>query len=263
VSAAFLRRYGPWALVAGASEGLGAAFAEALAARGLDVVLVARRAAALEELAARLRAAHGVAVRVAAFDLASPSIADDLRAATQGLEIGLLVYNAAASGIGPFLDQPLADKLRVIDVNCRGPVVLADVLGRPMAARGRGGIILMASMAAAQGSAFIAAYAASKAFNLVLAESLWDELRERGVDVLGCRAGATRTPAYERSRPAADVGPMMEPDAVAREALAALGKTPSMVPGVLNEVAAFFMNRVLSRGAAVRIMGRTTRKMYR
>lgn len=263
VPAPFRDQYGPWALIAGASEGIGAAFAAELAARGLHLVLVARRAAPLEALAARLRAAHGVEVRVAAVDLASPSLLDELRVAVAGAAVGLVVYNAAASLIGPFLEQPLADKLRILDVNCRGPIVLADAFGREMVARGRGGIIVMASMAGAQGSALIATYAASKAFDLVLAESLWDELREHGVDVLACRAGATRTPAYEASRPAVEAGPVMEPDAVAREALAALGKVPSMVPGLGNRAAAFFMGRVLPRRAAVTIMGRATRKMYR
>lgn len=262
-SAAFRDKYGPWALVAGASEGLGAAFAEALAARGLSVLLVARRAGVLEELAAKIRAEHGVEVRVAAIDLGSATLLDDVRAAAQGLEVGLVVYNAAASYVGRFLDVPLDSKLRILDINCRGPLVLADEFGRGMAARGRGGIVLMASMAASQGSAMIATYAASKAFDLVLAESLWDELREHGVDVLACRAGATRTPAYERSKPATETGPIMEPAVVVEEALGALGKAPSMVPGIFNRAAAFFMSRVMPRRAAVVTMGRATRKMYR
>jgi short-subunit dehydrogenase len=259
---AFRDKYGPAALVAGASEGLGAAFAEALAARGLGLVLLARRAAALEELAARLRAAHGVTVRVAAVDLASPALLEEARAAAAGVEVGLVVYNAAASLVGPFLEQPLADKLRVIDVNCRGPLVLADEFGRAMAGRGRGGLLLMTSIAGTQGSPFIATYAATKAFNLVLAESLWDELRERGVDVLACRAGATRTPGYERSKPKTDAGPVMDPAVVAEEALAALGKGPSMVPGLFNRASAFVMGRVLPRKAAVAVMGRAARKMF-
>src|SRR5262249_44692273 len=104
---------------------------------------------------------------------------------------------------------------------------------------------LMASLAGSQGTAYVSTYAATKAFNLVLAESLWDELRERGVDVLACRAGPTRTPAYERSNPASSLAPMMEARPVAAQALAALGVTPSMVPGVANAVTAFVMTRLL------------------
>jgi short-subunit dehydrogenase len=262
-SEAFRQKYGPWALVAGASEGIGAAFAEELAARGVHLVLIARRAEPLEDLARRIRASHAVEVRTASIDLGAPSLLDDVRGAMDGLDVGLLVYNAALAFIGPFLEQSVADKLRVLDVNCRGPVVLSDELGRRMAARGRGGIILMSSLAGTLGTPFVATYAATKAFNLVFAESLWDELREKGVDVLACRAGATRTPAYERSNPAPSPTPVMDPRPVAVEALDALGKGPSMVPGAINSAVAFLMQRLMPRRAAVGTMGAATRKMYR
>ena len=257
----FRDRYGPWALVAGASAGLGEAFARLLAARGLNLVLLARREDALAALGAELSRAHGAQVRLAALDLGRP----DLRAAVErsvvGLEVGLLVYNAAHSAIGPFLDRPLEEHLRVVDVNCRGPLVLAHALGGAMAARGRGGIVLMTSLAASQGNPLLASYAASKAFELVLAEGLWAELRGRGVDVVACRAGATRTPGYAASRPRRSV-PLMEPEPVARRALDALGGGPSAVAGALNRVAAFALGRLLPRRASIQIMGRATRRLY-
>ncbi|HZS39433.1 MAG TPA: SDR family NAD(P)-dependent oxidoreductase, partial [Polyangia bacterium] len=251
----FRERYGPWALVAGASAGLGAAFAEQLAARKLNLVLVARQETLLTALAARLREAHGVEVRVAVADLGAPDLLARAREATAGVEIGLVVYNAAYSLIGRFLEQPLEDKLRIVNVNCRGPLILADEFGRQMAKRKRGGILLMSSLAGARGSPLVATYAATKAFNLVLAESLWDELADEGIDVLACRAGATRTPAYDASRPAGKV-PIMEPGPVVEEALAALGRKPSMVPGIVNAIAEFFLGRLLTRRAAIRIMSR-------
>ncbi len=254
-------RYGPWAMVAGASSGLGAEFARQLAARGLNVLLVARRAELLETLAAGLRAQHRVEVRVASIDLGAPDLLERARAATDGIEIGLLVYNAALSLIGPFLEQPLADKLRVIDVNCRGPLILADEFGRRMVARGRGGILLMSSLAGSRGAPLVATYAATKAFNLVLAEGLWDELGARGVDVLACRAGATRTEAYVDSAPEGKL-PVMECAPVVTQALAALGRRPSMVPGWLNRLGDFFLSRLLTRRASIRVMGRATRAMY-
>jgi len=113
-----------------------------------------------------------------------------------------------------------------------------------------------------KGTAYVTAYAATKAFNLVLAEGLWDELREHGVDVLACRAGATRTPAFERSKPAPGPAPIMDAGPVAAQALDALGKAPSMVPGVRNGAVAFFMQRFMPRRAAVATMGKATRKMY-
>jgi uncharacterized protein len=258
---AFRERYGPWALVAGASAGLGEAFARALAARGLRLVLVARRSGPLEALAAELRARPGVEVRTAALDLARPDVADEAERTVHGLEVGLLVYNAAHSVIGPFLDHRLEEQLRVIDVNCRGPLALAHRLGAQMARRGRGGIVLMTSLAGSQGGPLIASYAASKAFNLVLAEGLWAELGLRGVDVLACRAGATDTPGYASSRPKATV-PLQDPVRVVEETLQALGRGPSLVPGGLNAFSAFLLGRLLPRRSAVRIMGRATRRLY-
>jgi len=197
---AFQSKYGPWALVAGASEGLGAEFARQLAARGLHVVAVARRAALLEELAGELRSDHGVEVRTVSLDLASQDAAAALCERTRDLEVGLLVYNAALSPIGSFLEQDLGEKLRALDLNCRAPLILAHEFGRAMAARGRGGLLLMSSMSALQGSPFIATYAATKAFDLVLAEGLWAELGREGVDALAFCAGAT--PSTSRaSRP--------------------------------------------------------------
>ena len=181
----------------------------------------------------------------------------------RGYEIGLVVYNAAASSIGPFLETPLEQHQRILDVNCRGPLVLAHVFGTLMVERGRGGIVLMTSLAATQGSPYIASYAASKAFDLVLAESLMDgRLADRGVDVLAWRAGATRTPGYEQSKPDFS-GPVMEPAPVAEAALRALGRGPSTVAGGFNRLAAFFMGRVMTRARATRIMGDTTAKIYR
>jgi short-subunit dehydrogenase len=248
-------------VVAGASEGLGEAFARALAARGLHLLLVARRQEPLDRLAADLRARHGVEVRAASLDLARPGLDEAVEALTAGLEVGLLVYDAAASAIGPFLGRPLADHLRVLDVNCRGPLVLGHRLGGAMAARGRGGLLFMASLAGGQGNPWLASYAASKAFEIVLAEGLWSELRAQGVDVLACRAGATRTPAFTATRPRAEV-PTMAPEAVVEAALAALGRGPTVVTGALNKVAAFLFTRLLPRRVSIGIMERATRKLY-
>ncbi|HEU4384697.1 MAG TPA: SDR family NAD(P)-dependent oxidoreductase [Anaeromyxobacteraceae bacterium] len=254
-------RYGSWALVAGASAGLGEAFARRLAREGISLVLLARRAGALERLAADLRASHRVEARPVAADLADPAILETTRAAVAGLEVGLLVYNAAHSAIGPFLKVPLEEQLRVLWVNCRGPLLLSHLLGSEMARRGRGGIVLMTSVAGSQGNPWLASYAASKAFNLVLAEGLWEELRGRGVDVVACRAGAIRTPGFLASRPKRRT-PLMEPEPVVEAALAALGRGPSVVPGALNRLAAFAFARLLPRRTSIRVMGRATRRLY-
>ena len=193
----FDERYGPWALIAGASTGLGAAFANEVASRGVNVVLLARRTELLEETAKSIRESYGVSVRPVTVDLAAPDLWDRVAAATDDLELGMLIYNAMYDPLGRFIDVPLEEHLLAIAVNCTAPTILTHHLGRKMAARGRGNIVLVSSMAALQGLKIFASYGAGKAYELILAEGLWDELRDRGVDVLGYVVGATNTPHYQ------------------------------------------------------------------
>ena len=196
----FAARYGRWAVVAGSSEGLGAAFADEAAARGLDVVLVARRQNALEETAARIRAERGVEARTVVADLAEPDAPARVLAATDDVEVGLFIYNAAASAQGPFVEVDVAPLLVNIAVNVTAPTVLTHTYGRLMKERGRGGIALVSSMAALQGTKVFAAYAAAKSYELILGEGLWDELRDHGVDAIGYVVGATATPTMLATR---------------------------------------------------------------
>jgi len=261
----FRARYGRWALVCGASEGLGAAFAERLAARGIDVVLVARRAAPLDALAARIQREHGVAARTVAADLAHADALDTLAEATADLEVGALVYSAALSPIGEFLERDAAEHAALLDVNCRAPALLAHRFGRAMAARGRGGIVLLSSLSALQGTALVAHYAASKAYELILAEGLWAELGPRGVDVLACLAGPTDTPTYRAGRPKEggfEWPPVADPHEVADATLAALGRGPVVIPGLANRAAGVLLGRLLPRARAVRLVSASTRRMY-
>lgn len=259
----FARRYGPWALIAGASEGIGRAFALELAERGLSLVLAARRDGPLLSLAREIEARFSVQARTLAIDLADPNMVATVAQATSDIEVGLVVYNAAYAPIGSFLTLELTQHQRSIDVNCRGPLALSHCFGRQMAKRGRGGIILMSSMSGLQGTALVTTYAATKAFDMVLAEGLWAELREHHVDVLTCVAGATRTPTFESTNPqdAGSLARPMEADQVAREALVALGRGPSMIPGTLNRAVARAM-RLVSRKNATRFISDATRRMY-
>lgn len=257
----FRDHYGPWAVVAGASEGLGAAWAEHLATYGLNLVLAARRQDMLDTLAARLAKQHSITTRVLALDLAAPKTPDALLAATADLDIGLLIYNAAHSVIGPCLDRPLDDHLTEIAVNVRAPLALGYGFGQRFVARGHGGIILLSSLSATMGSAMIANYAATKAYNLVLAEGLWEEVRTRGVDVLACCPSAVSTPNYQASAPKRSQA-VVTPDLVVRETLHQLGRRPSFIPGGSNQAAAFILRRLLPRRMVVRIMGGVMRGMY-
>ncbi|MGH7898691.1 MAG: SDR family NAD(P)-dependent oxidoreductase [Candidatus Binatia bacterium] len=261
----FRSRYGPWALVAGGSVGMGGEYSRQLARRGLNVVLIAETADPLEAFAASLAAEHGVETRSAVIDLSRPDVVAAVDHVTRDLEIGLLVYNAAHSVVGRFLEIPLADKLRTIDVNCRGPLLLAHHFAPRMVERRRGGIILVSSLAGFQGQAMVGTYAATKAFDLVLGEVLWEELRDHGVDVLAFCPGATRTPNFLATRPRAGgmlSAPLMDPAETVAEALAALGDGPTRIAGRQNRMAALVLHRLLPRRVLVRIMSRATRAMY-
>jgi short-subunit dehydrogenase len=196
-STEFAERYGPWALVVGASAGIGAAVADEAARRGSNLLTVARRAPLLEVRAAHLRATHGVAVQTLAVDLTDPGAVDAIEGAAGGLEIGTLVYNAAAEPRGYFLEVPVAEHLDNITVNCTVPTLLCHHFGRAMAARGRGAIALVSSMGALQGGKVFASYFAAKAYEWILAEGLWAELAEAGVDAFAYVVGATRTENYK------------------------------------------------------------------
>lgn len=252
----FVERYGRWAVVAGASEGLGAAFAEALAVRGMALVLLARRAEVLEAVAADLRGRRGVEVRTLVCDLADAAFGDRLAATCADLEVGVAVYNAAYSFVAPLLERPLEDALRVVDVNVRGPLRFVHTLVPPMVARGRGALILMSSLAGFQGSPRLAAYASSKAFLTTLGESLWGELGPSGVHVLASCAGAIRTPGYAKTLEKEAPG-TLDPSEVVEQTLAALGTRPLVIPGGVNKLASFFLRRLAPRTTAIGIMGRS------
>jgi len=261
----FAARYGILALVAGASEGIGATYAEQLAARGLNLVLVARREDLLQSLAARLATKYSIQTRTIPLDLSAMGVIEVIGEQTKDVDIGLLVYNAAFSAIGPFLERTLDDHIKAINTNTFTPLQLIYLFAKPMLARGRGGLILMSSLSAFQGSAYISTYAATKAFNIVLAEGLWEEWRQRGVDVLVCVAGAVRTPNYVASEPekTGGLGDMtMSPLQVVRETLASLGNGPYVIPGRMNRVSSFVMRHLLPRKMTVKVMGRILRGMY-
>ncbi len=261
----FSDRYGSWGIVAGASQGLGAEYADQLAARGLNLVLVARRLDLLKALAAQLSSRYGIRTKCIELDLAEADAAEQIVRLTMDLDVGLLVYNAAHSVVGPFLDQSMDAHIKEIHTNIHSPLKLVYLLSQRFLERGRGGILLMSSLSAYQGSAYISTYAATKAFTIVLAEGLWEEWRTRGVDVLVCVSGAIGTPNFIASRPEKTGGPgdmTIAPAQVVDEALDALGKQPYVIPGRMNRLASFFMRHLLPRRVAIHIMGNTLRKMY-
>jgi len=277
---AFKHKYGPWALIAGASEGIGKSFAEQLAAQGINLLLVARRETVLQETAQQIRSRFGVEVAICTLDLTAVDLELQLDRLIAKHDIGLLIYNAGAThGAGLFLDEPMSYALNLVRLNCIGPVVLTHTIGRQLRARGRGGIILLSSMSALAGTGYVATYAATKSFDMIFAEGLWAELRGYGVDVLGLVAGATQTPAMQRSGAFMQIEGdsvdattntsdalqpnimAMHPDDVAREALAELGNGPILFPGENNRAAAAAI-RGAPRAAAVDAMSGAAAGMY-
>lgn len=226
-----LDRYGPWALIIGGSEGVGAAFARKLAADGFGIVLVARNAERLTATGDEVRAA-GARVRTVPLDLLADDAVDRLTAATADLEIGLLILNAGANTYGhEFIGGDLVEHTRVLDLNVTRQLPLVSHYGEAMVQRERGGIILVGSLSGYAGSAREGVYAASKAFQRVFAEGLWVECRPRGVDVLHLVLGLTRTPAMQRKGLNFDIPgvPVSDPDDVAAEGLNHLTDGPVWV----------------------------------
>ena len=265
-SVSWSSRFGGAAIVTGASSGIGAAFAWALAARGMDLVLVARGEDRLVALAGAIKAKHAVRAVVVATDLARPDSAEVIRAAVEaaGLSVGLLVNNAGYGLYGPFTEQDPADQAAMIDVNCRAPASLARTFAPEMKARGRGGIIFVSSTAAYQPTPYLATYAATKAFDLFIAEALWAELSEHGVEVLALSPGYTRTGFQVRSgEPIRNPpGGVATPDEIVATALAALGRKPSVIHGLRNVAMAGLIHvlpRTIVMRGAIRYFDRLVR----
>jgi short-subunit dehydrogenase len=216
--------YGPWAVIAGGSEGVGAAFAELLAEVGVNLVLLARKPEALAQTASAVRS-KGAEVRTLSVDLTAPSALEEIRGVTHDLDVGLLVYNAGANTYGhEFVSGDLEGFQKVIDLNITAPLALVRHFGANLKERRRGGILLVGSMAGYLGSAQISVYAAVKAFGRIFAEGLWLEMQPYDVQVLELILGVTRTPAMARAGLNLDLPGLnvAEPLSVAREGLRAL-----------------------------------------
>lgn len=196
----FLDQYGPWAVIAGASEGTGAAFARQIAAAGIKPVLIGRRANALRELAAEIQSEFGRESLAIAVDLTAADAFDRISVAVGEREIGLFVANAGADLNGSeFLDAEVDAWVRLIELNVVTPLKLCHHFGRGMRQRGRGGIVLLGTGVSYGGMKSLAAYSGAKSFLLSFGESLWSELRPHGVHVLNLMLGRTDTPAFRRA----------------------------------------------------------------
>ena len=257
----FKARYGPWAIVAGASEGTGRSFARGIAARGVGVLMLSN-GGPLEEEAASVARDFGVEAIPVKVDLASPEAIDQIIAATGPREIGLYVSNAGTDYFGKeFLDSPLAGWLDMITVNTATMVKAAHHFGGLMRTRGRGGLLMVNSGACYMGGGRLAIYTACKGFQLNFCQSLWTELRSHGVDVLSLVLGKTDTPNYhalQRKKGMPSSTDIASPDDVAEQGLASLALGPVQHAGLADADRGMFTwsgadlrERVLAMDAAI------------
>ena len=260
----FAEQYGPWALIAGGSEGVGASFALKLAARGVNLALLARKPEPLAQLAQQVRAQSSVEVRTLALDLTADRLLDRVAPFTDDLDIGLLIYNAGSvSAFSPFLDEPLDLTLRMVRLGVVAPTMLAHHFASRMRARRRGGVVLVGSMAGYAGAPDEIAYSAGKAYSRMLAEGLWWELKPHNVHVLGLILGLTRTPAMARLGLTMDNPefPPDEPDDVADEGLAHLADGPLWHVGGKEDGARQLAQ--IPRDQAVAFMAQGSKSLHR
>ena len=242
-------RYGDWALVTGATSGIGRALARNLASKGLNIVAVARTASALEALEKELSAAHGVTVRGLTADLSTTQGIDTLIEGVADLEIGMLIPCAAIESSGYFVDGSAQAHARMLQMDCYGPMRLVHHFGAAMAQRGRGAILLVSSLSGWMAQPYMAHYGAAKSYILALGEALHHEMRDKGVDVSVLSPGPTDTPmAAGTGIDFASMGMVvMRPEDVAAAGLSALGRSAHAVPGVRNKLMLVMMTRLMPR----------------
>jgi short-subunit dehydrogenase len=262
----FASKYGPWALVAGASDGVGAAFAEGLAQRGVNVVLLARRQALLDEVAAGIADRADVQTRTVAIDLAQHDAASQIASATADIEVGFLVYCAGADpNFEPFLANSIETAEAMVHRNCIVPMQLCHHFAPAMVDRGRGGIVIFGSGAGLAGGPNMVAYGATKAFDMVFAEALWSELHDKGIDVIGLILGKTDTPALRRLEHARGVlgseddapSDAASVDEIIREAFENLSNGPTVMAGEMMRAAAPMLAS-LTRNEAVNLIAQAS-----
>jgi short-subunit dehydrogenase len=256
-------KYGSYALITGAASGIGRAFAEILAQRGMNPIILDINTKDAVAFQNELKEKYKVDARALVLDLSAPDFMQTIIEATRTLDVGLVIHSAAVSIIGEYLEIPLEQHRKLVDVNICSSMEIAYYFCNQFKAQKRGGLILLSSASALRGSALVQHYAASKAYILTLAEGLWYELRPYGVDVLGLMPGSTETPAIHVGNPDLSQSYIMQPVDVALEALDELGRQPSLISGRRNRRDFFLLTRLLSRKLGVEIVGNRLMQLYR
>lgn len=263
----FKEKYGPWAVIAGASEGTGRAFAHQIAAQGINCILVARREEALRELAAELQEATGVECVIAAVDLSTDDASEKIIAAAGSRDVGLFINNAGADSTNThFLDSTVDVWDGQIKRNVMTVMRNCHHFGGFMRDRGRGGILLVGSGSGYGGASFMAVYSGTKAFDMCFGESLWAELKPYGVDVLNLILGRTDTPQFRETltRQGLPVPPgLASPDDVAKVGLARLTQGPVHNWGQEDDQAGSAPSSPVVRRARIEMIDAATKNVFK
>ena len=252
----FKQKYGPWALVTGASTGIGRSISEQLAQQGLNLVAVARNQSKLEILKNDLETNYHIQVKTISEDLSKPEASSEIAEQTVDIDIGLLVANAGIENNGPFIDNDADDESRLLALNIVSPMQLSHIFAKRFSDRGKGGILLISSLFGYQGVPYVANYSASKAYILSLGEALNVELKSLGIDVTVLSPGMTKTPMTDNMSVDFNQMPITQhaPEVVASVGLNALGKKATVVPGLINKIYAW-ENRFIPRSWPVKLFG--------
>lgn len=261
----FNKKYGPWAIVAGAAEGLGEAYSTALATRKMNLIMVDYQLSRMEKLADNLEKVYSIKTIQLHLDLSQKGADNQIIKMAKDFDVGLLIYNAAYSLIKPFVEHTSEELDTFISVNAKTQIQLVHAFSKRLIHEKRGGgILLMSSLAGLIGMQLVSPYAATKAFAWNLAEALNHELKQYNIDVMACLAGMTDTPAYRRSNPTFGFfkPAIMSPDKVAESALKSLGKKARFIPGFSNRLNYFILTRLMPRKMAASVANKTMGKMY-
>jgi len=260
-----LHKYGQWALVAGAAEGIGEAFCRSLASRGINIVMVDHNHNQMDELSDELVRKFNIETKKLHLDLADSNASKGIIKAIKDIDCRLLIYVAAFSKVKKFVDLSESDLDKHIDVNTHTPLRLIHSFSKDLIDKKQpGGIIIISSLAAMWGTQLVASYGATKAFDLILAEALHHELKEHQIDVLACVAGATETPAYLASNPQYGfIKPKVQkPEQVSEKAIKSIGKKAICISGFQNRLTVFIFTKLFPRKTATAVFNSTMKRMY-
>jgi short-subunit dehydrogenase len=257
-------RYGDWAFIAGAAEGIGAAFSTAIAERGMNLILVDNNFPALNLLADELEKNFRISTLRIFQDLAEPDAVSACLEKSKSIDFRLVVYVPAYSPVGKFSGYSDKDLDKFLALNNRTPIHLIHSLLKIRQKDKHYGIILMSSLAGILGPPLSAPYAGTKAFTIILAESLFYELKDAKVDIMACCAGPTSTPTYWSSNPEKQnkMIEVMNPSKVASYSLKMLGKRSYCIPGWKNRLFFYILTRILPRKIAGNIVSHSIKKIY-